>query len=756
MLRYLAEVGAAMWSKFPSSIIAAVALGAAVAVPSTSSLRAAGAPKGSAKGTAKSTKPAPAAAADPAAKPAEPPVSQVKKPESKSYDLTRAQQERLQKYLPKAYLKLAHRDAFHVVVIGDEIVGMAGRNADSGNMLKAWPVQFLNEISSQFLYTGGVRLIKPGAGKPTKEQTQQMGPEITVRCLPRDEGLMTQAMQTLTTYGFENPPDLVIVSFGVHDSASSQDLGTYARALQQVIETVRAKGADLILVGPTLTAGESGTTALGSTRAFSSTMKEAAEAASVIFADAGDLNTLIKLDPKVLEPAHLVDDVLKQYRRFFVSTGGEDNTHPTAELHSLVGREMFNVAVDGAKPAPWKLAAGAATFDKAGHFTLTTEIGNPGKEPLTLIAAALETPRWKSADAPLKIELKPGAKQAVTLKYELISSEGSTSIPAFPSHEPFLRLPLLISTGTFTQAQEVHAEIKPLALLWKLETQFNQKGSFMLDNVVVNTTGAALKAVTWNAEWNGQKKSGNLDLASGATGELPLKFDMPQMSVKDPLPVKVDVTANGVTLHWERSIEYTPNIGLKQEIHLVPLGETKARVRLRADADPTSLFLTFDMTGVELESSPDGTAIQLEISLDARSYGKRLTFGAVDSVLIRSGASDGAGVAARIAPWAFGTGYGMVYDPKYVRCQLNSGSNGARRLAITLPRAYLYLHEWALGNGNSEVGINTRLSFWHNGGFKPEATFSITNNLRPDTDAEGLSVLELTDEPTSRWTVVVW
>ncbi len=718
-----------------------------------SALHAADAPKS--KGKPKSspaTKPAPET--KPA--PTPPPVSLVKRPESKDYDLTRAQQERLQKYLPKALPKLSHRDPFHVVVIGDEIIGMAAHSEDAGNALKAWPVQFLNEISNQFLYTGGIRLIKPSSGKPAKEQTQQMGPEITVRSLPRDGGLMTHAMQSLTTYGFESPPDLVIISFGVRDSESSQDLGTYARALQQVIETVRAKGADLILVGPTLTAGDSGLTSLGSTRAFTSTMREAAESASVLFADPGDLNTLIKLDPKALEPAHLQEDVLKQYRRFFAWSGGEDNLHPVADLHRLVGRQLFDTVINGAKAAPWKLSAGAATFDKAGHFTLTTEIENPGKEPLTLVAAALETPRWKCSDSLPKIELKPGAKQAITLKYDLVSNDATGFIPPFPSHEPFLRLPLLISTGTFSSIEEVHASIKPVALLWKLETQFNQKGSFSLENVVVNTTGAALKGATWTAEWNGQKKSGSLDIAADATGDLPLKFDLPQMSAKDPLRVKVDVTVNGVALHWERFIECTPNIGLKQDLHLVPLGETKSRVRVRADADASSLFLVFDIEGVELESGPDGTAIQLDLSLDARSYGKRLTFGAVDPITIRSGASDGAGVTSKINPWAFGTGYGMVFDSKYVRSQLSSGRSGSRRLTITVPRPYLYLHEWALGNGNSELGINTRLSFWQNGGFKPESTFSITNNRRDENDAEGLAALELTEEPTSRWTVVIW
>ncbi|MDB6073754.1 MAG: hypothetical protein JWO89_1394, partial [Verrucomicrobiaceae bacterium] len=462
MLRYLAEVRAAMWPKFASSVLAIAALVAAVGASLPSALRAADTPKS--KGKPKTAKPATEKKPETPAAPATPPVSLVKRPESKDYDLSREQQERLQKYLPKALPKLSHRDPFHVVVIGDENIGMASHDENSGNALKAWPVQFLNEISSQFLYTGGIRLIKPGAGKPAKEQTQQMGPEITVRSLPRDGGLMTYAMQSLTTYGFENPPDLVIISFGVRDSASTQDLGTYARALQQVIETVRAKGADLILVGPTLTSGETG---LGSTRAFTSTMREAAENASVLFADAGDLNTLIKLDPKALEPAHLQEDVLKQYRRFFTWSGGEDSLHPGAELHRLVGRQLFDTMINGAKAAPWTLSAGAATFDKAGHFTLTTEITNAGKEPVVIAAAALETTRWKCSDSLPKVELEPGAKQAITLKYDLVSNDATGSIPAFPSHEPFLRLPLLICTGCFARIEEVHAGIKPVALLWK-------------------------------------------------------------------------------------------------------------------------------------------------------------------------------------------------------------------------------------------------------------------------------------------------
>ena len=76
---------------------------------------------------------------------------------------------------------------------------------------------------------------------------------------------------------------------------------------------------------------------------------------------------------------------------------------------------------------------------------------------------------------------------------------------------------------------------------------------------------------------------------------------------------------------------------------------------------------------------------------------------------------------------------------------------------VSLPRIYLYRHEWAVGNGNSQFGINTRLAFASKeGSFTPDNTWSLTLNGKHGDDAEGLAVLELTDKPTTRWTVVVW
>jgi hypothetical protein len=223
------------------------------------------------------------------------------------------------------------------------------------------------------------------------------------------------------------------------------------------------------------------------------------------------------------------------------------------------------------------------------------------------------------------------------------------------------------------------------------------------------------------------------------------------------------VVVDGVSLRWERSITAAQNIGLEKDLSLTALKPGKGAVNLRVDADATSLFLTFDLEKLDLEADAAGTALVAQVNLDARSYGKRLLSGNTEVIQVQTSAGDGAGAVGPIAPWAFGTGYGMRFDSAGVQARLTSSPQGARRLSITLPRSYLYLHEWALGNGNSQLGINARLSLWQGphddqkqGSFPAERTFMLTQNGRVRDDAEGLAVLELTDKPTTRWSVVIW
>ena len=98
--------------------------------------------------------------------------------------------------------------------------------------------------------------------------------------------------------------------------------------------------------------------------------------------------------------------------------------------------------------------------------------------------------------------------------------------------------------------------------------------------------------------------------------------------------------------------------------------------------------------------------------------------------------------------WAYGTGYAADFDEKEIKATLSSTPDGLRRLTISLPRSYLYDHEWALNNGNSQLGVNFTLR-------AAGRTLFLTSSERHPDDAESLTVLELTDKPTLRATVKV-
>lgn len=683
-------------------------------------------------------------------------------PPPKSFELTAEQKARFQSLLPKAYAKLSQRAAFHVVAIGDDIIEMQGPGAEAGDLLKAYPAQFLTSLTEQFFYTGGVRLIRPPKGKPAKA-TIMMGPEITLRSLGRPGKTMQNAMQSLTTYGFESQPDLVIVCFGMSDAHLGLELGAYARAAQEVIDTVRSRGSEMILLGSTLPADEPVERGMGKLRAYTDMLRDLAAENKLPFADLGDLAALVKLQPTVTEPAKVLESVKETYRHYFNWETGVDFVHPRADLHERLGNHIMETLINGTKPMPWQLSKGVATLDSAEQLTLSYEVENASAGPLTVSVQPLPTPRWLAKDGAQVIELKAGKKQAVKVIYARAAEPAVLKHATFSSHEPLLRLPVLVAAAGMVRIEDIRAELRPIAVVWKMDSQYNVEGQFMLDNLLVNTSGTALKGIEWTAEWNNQKLTGKLDVAAGSREALALKFDLPKGDGRrEASPLALAITVNGTVLRWERFIEVQRNMGLRDNVDLRHDGK-QGTIRMRADADANTLFLTYDFAGVELANDAQGIAMRMALNLDARSFGKRLGFGVTEALQIQCGAEDGVGVTGNIAPWAFGTGYGMGFDDAAIKCQLSSSGNGVRRFTVTVPRSYLYLHEWALGNGNSELGIGVTMNLWQAphagqtvGGYAADMAFSLTQNGRLPDDAEGLAVLELSDKPTRRWTVVVW
>lgn len=687
------------------------------------------------------------------------------------FDLTAEQKERFQKLLPNAYRKLSQRKPFHMVALGDSIVEMFGYDEDSQNWIKGYPAQFAEQLARQFFYAGGVRIIKPEKGKPEKVLPHR-GMEITLRNLGRGGKLSIHAIQALSTYGMEVKPDLVLISFGINDATTGLDLGVYAKAFQDLVATVRAAGGEVLLLGPTLVAGNPPEVEMGRTRAYTDTLREVAEESGAFFVDLGDLAGLVSVPEELTEPAEVFASVVENYRRFFDHDSVVDYVHPRVALHEVLGRKIYRELIDGPREMPWEIGEARAELRDAEHFELSVEIGNRSEQELSLTALPLVAAAWNPLDATPESRLKPGEKRTLKIRYGKRSQGGANPMP---SHEALLRLPLLFNGGGVTRIEEVRAELRPAVLLWKVETLFNQEGEFAPANLLANTSGKALSG-TWQASWMGRQLSGDFKLEAGEKRELPLRFELPDRDERpfnQKTTLSVLVTMGEMTLRFDRRVDLSKNFGLKQPVpmsvsnagqspKLPGLGSSERSVTLRADADKDNLFLTFDIRGIDLKDDPAGGASWAgTLNLDARSYGKRLAFGVTDPLRFSGGASDGPATVSPIAPWAFGAGYAARFDEKHVKAVLSSGSEGARRITLTIPRSYLYLHEWALGNGNSQIGINATLAFWQpveggqGGGFAADHQFNLLFNRHRD-DAEGCAVLELTDEPTQRWSVALY
>lgn len=734
-----------------------------------------------------------------------------------SYEITPDQEARLQKAIPRTYAKLQKRAPVHTVCIGDSVMNMYGYDADVGNVLKAWSGVFLQEMADQFLYTGGVRLVKPVKGQPDK-LNMIAGPEITMQNFSRGGKLALHALQPLSTVAFENKPDLVVISYGINDAMSGADVAIYRRNVQDIVDVVHAQGVDLILCGPSLTLSEQPERALAVTRPYADAMREIAEANGIFYADLGDIAWLVKLDernrqsrtlkkveappatpdakaPDVKTVENIIQNpvandadsdpdkkavkifqqVVDLLKRNYDHGSTIDWIHPNTAAQRALGRRVFAELLNGPKMAPWIIAKASVHLENSSQCVLIYRIENTTTEDQIVTILPLITNDWTPQDAPTRVDLKAGRKNDVKITYQATHEAGAASpapVSLFSAHDVFLRFPIMTVGNEMARIEIVRSVITPIAVVWDVTTKFNQAGVAELEGRIMNNSEQPVSG-KWEASWLGQNLKG--EFKPDAHGESPFKVSlkMPEPNTTAPRQkgtLNFVVTAGSKVVRFDREVEIVRNLALKEPLPLLVIDSyvrdqvpkpplpnpTIPGVAFKADADADSLYLTWDIFGYNLQDNPTGGgALIVEISLDARSYGKRQNPGSTDPIRVVVGAADGDAKLASLPPWCFGSGYGMFYDVKMVKCKLGSRPDGSRRLTLTLPRAYLYLHEWALQNGNSQLGINTSLQIWQNaannvGGYQ---TFVLTSNRRHRDDAESLAVLELANKSTGRWTV---
>lgn len=657
------------------------------------------------------------------------------------FDLTPVQRDRWRKFLPQTLLKLTRRERVEIVVLGDAILDGAKAEPGVDPVLKSFAGVFAKKLAAQFYYTGGVRVIRPG-GKLRDKDSKVLGPEILIQ--PVQTSSIISAASALSTVGFQGQPDVVLVAQGLEDGLAGVSAADVAVAFRSLLDTARGKRLEVIVAGPIPQAADPEEASLALTRGPSSVLREASARADVIFSDLGDLSRLLQTPPGAKGADQIFPALMQEYQSLLNLLPSQGVMTPTTGMHAEMGRILFQDVMQGAPGVPWKISAAKATLAGQGQMTLEFELANTRREPLAMTLLPLVPGGLKPKDTNPEIELAAGAKQTVKLTYAI------TDTRYLPLTDGEMRLPVLVIAGKQSRIEDVVVPLRPFSITWNARAAFNQEAEFSPELEIENSTGSSLSA-SWESNWGGKSQEGKIALDADGSEVLKLALPLPadgRLPLRRVLPLKLALNSNGVRQIFDRDIEITRNMGLKESVPLTAADAQESAVTLRADADSMKLFFTLDLTGVSLVDDSSGKAFELLLNLDARSYGERQTPGATAALRITGKAADGDATVDPIAPWAFGSGYAAVFESKEIHAALTSSAGGGRRLTITLPKSYLYRHEWALGNGNSQLGLNVRF----NGGGRG---YFLTRSRRQGDDAESLSVLELTDKPTQRWTVRV-
>jgi hypothetical protein len=661
-----------------------------------------------------------------------------------TFELSPQRQERLSKRLPETLRRASQREPLHILVLGNAGAFQMQPEEGKSALLDGFPGLFARELAAQFFYTGGVHEAGP------KDDSLALNPGITLRQLAGVTGHIQEAASILASTARQAPVNLVVLCYGQDEALSGMSPVAFTIAVKQAVEAAHEIGAEVILCSPWLPMSATPEVSLGAARPLADSLAELAEREGLVYADLGDLSRLIDLPQTDSQDEGLIfDRLMMAYRGFFYETADGDFL-PRASFHQRLGAALFKGMLDGASAQPYSLAEISAEWVKGGSaLQLKATLVNGTAERLNLTLLPLIAAGWKPVAAQPQLSLPAGARQEITLDYagESAASRGM--------QESEVRLPVLVISGKHAKVMEMRAAIRPLSIIWEMETLFNQEKRFSPACQLINASRSDQRG-TWEATFMEKKLEGRYDLKAGATLPLDLSFDLtPDMPPVLTADLKVTLSGEGFALSQVCEVTLTRNLGLKQSVPLSSRKAAPGAATLWVEADARTLTLIADLrgSGMILEAvSQEAAAWQLEVCLDARSYGKRLEAGRTAPIIATGRAKAGKGHLQNVSPWAFGTGYAASFDAAQFQAALTTRGSEEHEIRLSLPRSYLYLHEWALENGNSQLGLSVNLTLNTSEGYR---TWQLNPTTKASGDVAALAVLELAEKPTARVTVDV-
>lgn len=658
-----------------------------------------------------------------------------------NFEVTAAQKQRLEKWLPETFRRLTQREPLHLLALGGQEMLDLWAEDGKAHLEDTFPAVFARQLATQFYYTAGVSL----AGKPAL--ISDSNPGLSLRFLSRAEGSVLDAAAVLASTARQAPVNLVLLCYGQAEAEAGMSPVAFAQAVRRGIEAAQEIGAEVILCAPWLPVAERAEFVLGSARPLADRLRDLAEDEGVMFTDLGDLSRVLVATPEAeSDNAGLVFDRLATVYRGFFHLGSDGHYQPRLSLHQRLGSLAFQEVLNGPRQMPWSLAEITPVWKKDGaELAVSVTVINEKASRLDLTMLPLIVAGWKPVEATPQVSLPAQGRQSLTLKY---ARAGQSPLAL---EESELRLPLLVCSAQEARIETLRAAVQPVAILWTKETFFNQEKQFNPICQILNTSRTGISG-TWEASFHGKSLKGQFDLAAGATKPLDLNFDLPAENLVNS-PLNLLVKTEAISLQSTSHVTLTRNLGLSRPVALSAESGTAGEVSLRAEADESTLKLICDLQGADLlvDTGAAGTpSWQLEVNLDARSYGKRLEPGSTTTLLATGNQNPGPGQTHPISAWAFGSGYAAEFSSKEILANLSRSGGQSHQISLTLPRTYLYLHEWALDNGNSQLGLNLRLTLHTAQGYK---TWTLHPTSKAAESIEALSVLELTTAPTARVSV---
>ncbi len=689
-----------------------------------------------------------------------------------AYPLTQAQRDRLTRYAPQALEKLERRQPVHVVVVGEGVSRMVTRDERSNDVLSSMHGHFLAGMEAEFYYTGGVRLVNPIADHPSKNRTHK-GEEITFEQFTEPNGTVLGALRHMSGRALLNHPDLVLIHAGVNDSLEGILLETFGQALEEAATKASESGAEVIIVGPTLIHEPGSATGWGVTRAYAAEARQVAEKLGIMFIDpAVDLARTrpIPDDGSPGERAGQISEAIA-LELFDYGPGVKETILINPEAHRRAGRGMFQQFLNGLPDSGWKVQ-GSGTLVRPRELEVEAEVTNTSDREKAGVLVALDIgSSWKATIPAFDLNCAPGEKKKFKILYRqrIVSGEGENAVYAasqFPDGK--LDCPLLISDLYDTSLLDLTGDLGPVKVEWDFAPQQGRRGNFPLKFSLRNP-GKELVKGNYELAYANQRARVSFELAPAQTKEFSNQCTLPkehgQWGAKNPVVLTVDTQAGKFI--EEREVEVIRNLRLGETRPLAKASElldatgplqSDGRTSVLASVDADFLKLTFDLGTVEVQSIPGKPSLLLELSLDGRPSGEGGAAGFVEPVQIGFSASDGPGKVASISDAAFGEGYSKELSPLGVFAELSTGAGGRRKAEISIPKLYLYRHDWKLDDPESRIGILARVNFARRdssgmGSYPAEARWMNAGAPLCREDASALPQVELLKGESEAWSV---